>query len=150
MAKRGRPNKKDAIPHNQLAYLYRHGATDKQVAEFYGVTEQTINNWKKADPVFFESLNDWKKQADKEVERTLYERARGYSHPDTKAQFVSDKNGGRWEYAELTKHYPPDATSMIFWLKNRQPEQWRDKQEHEHNHTFEDRLREIHDKRKGQ
>jgi hypothetical protein len=28
-----------------------------------------------------------------------------------------------------TEHYPPDATSMIFWLKNRKPEQWRDKQD---------------------
>jgi len=29
------------------------------------------------------------------------------------------------------KQYPPDPTSAIFWLKNRQPKIWRDKQEEE-------------------
>jgi hypothetical protein len=29
---------------------------------------------------------------------------------------------------EVTKEVAPDATSMIFWLKNRRPERWRDKQ----------------------
>jgi hypothetical protein len=53
-------------------------------------------------------------------------------HPETKPQWVNDDNGGRWEYAEYVRHYPPDPTSMIFWLKNRQPQDWRDKQEHEH------------------
>jgi len=33
---------------------------------------------------------------------------------------------------ELIKYYPPDPVSIIFWLKNRKPEQWRDKQEAEH------------------
>jgi hypothetical protein len=28
---------------------------------------------------------------------------------------------------KLTKHYPPDTTAAIFWLKNRQPGKWRDK-----------------------
>jgi len=27
------------------------------------------------------------------------------------------------------KHYPPDTTAAIFWLKNRQPAKWREKQE---------------------
>jgi acyl-CoA synthetase (AMP-forming)/AMP-acid ligase II len=128
----GRPSKKDTIPYNQLKYLYRQGATDKQVAEFYGITEATLTNWKKQDSEFFASLNDWKKQADKDVERSLYERACGYTHPETKPQWVNDDNGGRWEYADMEKHYPPDATSMIFWLKNRQPDKWREKQEVEH------------------
>ena len=130
--KGGRPSKKDTIPRRQLSYLYRHGATDKQVAEFYGITEATLTNWKKKDPEFFASLNDWKKQADKDIERSLYERAKGYTHPETKPQWVNDKEGGRWEYAEFNRHYPPDPTSMIFWLKNRQPSKWRDKLDHEH------------------
>lgn len=128
--KKGRPSKKDIFPDALFECLYALGKTDDEVAKLIGITQQTINNWKKAHPSFFESLKDWKKQADEKVERSLYERACGYSHPDTKAQFVQDKEGyGRWEYAELTKHYPPDPTSMIFWLKNRQPDKWRDKQD---------------------
>ena len=30
---------------------------------------------------------------------------------------------------DVTKHYPPDPTAAIFWLKNRQPDTWRDKVE---------------------
>ena len=130
--KMGAPSKKDSIPEHQLAVLYRFGATDKQVAEFFGVDESTINNWKLKFPDFFQSLNDWKSQPDEKVERSLYERACGYSHPESKAQWVTDQDGGRWEYAEMVRHYPPDPTSMIFWLKNRQPTKWRDKTDVEH------------------
>jgi hypothetical protein len=31
----------------------------------------------------------------------------------------------------VRKHYPPDVTACIFWLKNRQPEKWRDVHRHE-------------------
>ena len=32
-------------------------------------------------------------------------------------------------FADFIEHFPPDPTSMIFWLKNRQPDKWRDKRE---------------------
>ena len=125
MAKGGRPSKKDTIPKEQLAILYKAGFTDKQVSEFYGITEQTINNWKKSDPKFFDALKDWKAHADTEVEKSLFKRACGWTD-----------NAG--------KEYPPDPTSMIFWLKNRQPTSWRDKQEHDVKFsTIEDRLRAL-------
>ena len=133
MAKVGAPSKKDTIPKEQLEKLFKAGWTDKQVSDFYGITEVTFNNWKKKDPKFFKSVKDWKIEADNKIERSLFERAHGYTCPDTKAQWVSDKDGSRWEYAEMRKHYAPDPTSMIFWLKNRQPEKWRDK--HDHNLT---------------
>ena len=37
---------------------------------------------------------------------------------------------------ETVEHYPPDTTAMIFWLKNRQPDRWRDRAEVEHQHLF--------------
>ena len=30
------------------------------------------------------------------------------------------------------EHVPPDVTACIFWLKNRDPEHWRDSQQLEH------------------
>ena len=30
---------------------------------------------------------------------------------------------------ESERYYPPDTAAQIFWLKNRRPERWRDKQE---------------------
>jgi hypothetical protein len=38
---------------------------------------------------------------------------------------------GRITITPLKKHYPPDTTACIFWLKNRQPQQWRDKNKSE-------------------
>ncbi|HLS07388.1 MAG TPA: hypothetical protein VK079_05485, partial [Bacillota bacterium] len=32
----------------------------------------------------------------------------------------------------VTKEVQPDTTAQIFWLKNRKPAEWRDKQEIEH------------------
>lgn len=112
--------------------LARKGWTDVEMAELLKVSEVTFNNWKKKHPSFFKSVKNSKAEADRAVERSLYERACGYSCPETKAQWIHDEDGGRWEYADMRRHYPPDPTSMIFWLKNRQPERWRDKQEMEH------------------
>jgi hypothetical protein len=91
---------------------------------------RTLNHWKDAHPEFLHSLKQGKEVADAQVEKSLYERALGYSHPEVKVF----NNAGEIITYEVTKHYPPDPTSMIFWLKNRRPEQWRDKQEHDHNH----------------
>ena len=111
--------------------LSRRGFTDKEISEIIDVSERTINRWKLKHPEFCQSLNLWKEKADENIERSLYERAYGYSHPETKAQFVQGPDGGRWETLDMVKHYPPDPTSMIFWLKNRKPKDWRDKQDYE-------------------
>lgn len=93
------------------------------MADFFGVTEKTLNNWKKAHPSFFQSLKQAKDELDSRVVRSLFERATGYSHPEDK---IFNDNGTPL-VVPTTKHYPPDATSAIFWLKNRQPDAWRDK-----------------------
>lgn len=116
----------------ELAYNYcLLGATDEQLANFFGVGETTINKWKKAHKEFGESLKKGKAEADARVAQSLYHRALGYSHPEEKI-FQSE---GEIIRAETVKHYPPDPTSMIFWLKNRQPTLWRDKQQLDANVT---------------
>ena len=39
---------------------------------------------------------------------------------------------GQVTLTPIIKHYPPDTTAAIFWLKNRKTDQWRDKQDVEH------------------
>jgi len=135
LKKRGRKSKKDSIHYEGLKLCYSKGFTDKETALALQITDDTLNNWKRKDPKFFKSLIDWKLEADAKVERALYERAVGFECPDTKAQWVQDDNGGRWEYAELKKIYPPDTPAMTMWLKNRKPKVWREKQEIEHSGT---------------
>jgi len=126
--KPGQPTKKTFIDLEQMKKLYLSGWSDAQVAKFFDITQRTIDNWKQTDPKFFQSLKDWKLQADERVERSLYERACGYSHPEE----VIFQYQGKIVRAKTIKIYPPDPTSMIFWLKNRQPDKWKDKTEVDH------------------
>lgn len=122
MAK-GRPSKyHDKVPEQALK-LCRLGATDKELADFFGVKESTINNWKLEHPAFLESLKKGKDLSDAEVADKLYRRAVGYAHPDS---HISNYLG-EVKVTPVVKHYPPDTTACIFWLKNRQSAKWRDK-----------------------
>ncbi len=104
------------------------GATDEGLANSFGVGEWTINQWKKKYKEFDTALKRGKEQADAEVAQKLYHRAKGYSHPEDK---IFNDNGTAL-IVPTTKHYPPDTVAAIFWLKNRQPDKWRDKKDLEH------------------
>lgn len=119
----GRPTDYRPEYNDQVEKLCKLGYTDKEIAAFYEVTEQTINNWKIDYPEFFESIKKGKDLADGEVVESLYKRALGYSHPDVDIKMYE---GGIIE-TPLIKHYPPDTVAAIFWLKNRQREKWMDK-----------------------
>ncbi|MGV8136475.1 MAG: hypothetical protein AB2L20_14800 [Mangrovibacterium sp.] len=111
----------------ELAYNYSLlGATDIEMAGFFGVSEKTFNTWKKQYPEFLQSLKKGKVIADGEVASKLYHRALGYSHSATK---FATADGKITDQVQYTEHYPPDTTAAIFWLKNRQPEKWRDRTE---------------------
>lgn len=122
---KGRPSKYNTIDIEQLQVLTEEGFTDKKLCKFFKITEPTLNTYKKTHPDFFKSLKTGKDKADQKVIKSLYERACGYSHPEEK--IFCDK--GEIIRAETIRHYPPDPTSMIFWLKNRKPDEWRDKHE---------------------
>lgn len=125
MAKAGRPSKYKDLDLTQVKAVAEKGWTDIEMAKFFEVAESTWYKWKLDYPQFSEVLKEWKAIADENVVRSLYERATGYAHSDT---HISNYQGDITE-TPIVKHYPPDATSAIFWLKNRQPDKWRDKKE---------------------
>ncbi|GAG86465.1 unnamed protein product [marine sediment metagenome] len=106
----GQPTKYKPEYENQALILAEKGFTDKDIAKLFKVTEQTINNWKKQFPQFFESLKAGKAIADQRVVQSLYQRALGYSHPDI---HISNHQGVVTKI-NIIKHYAPDPTSMIF------------------------------------
>jgi hypothetical protein len=114
--KRGRPTVYKPEYATITARLCAHGLTDLEIARFFNVSVRAINIWKAKHPDFVHSLRVGKSAADDRVERSLYHRAIGYTFED---------NDGN------EHHVPPDATSMIFWLKNRRKEQWRDVHNHD-------------------
>lgn len=127
----------------QLAENYALlGATDAEMADFFGVSEQTLNTWKKKYPEFLESLKKGKAVADANVASRLYSRAIGY---DAKATKFATNEGKITDKVEYIEHYPPDTTAAIFWLKNRQPGKWRDKKEVENQVKLRDELESMSD-----
>ena len=102
------------------------GATDESLADFFGVSTTSIYNWKNAHPEFVEALKEGKDIADATVAQSLFNRACGYK---TKEAKIASVDGKITDIVEVDKHYPPDSTAAIFWLKNRQPKVWRDRVE---------------------
>lgn len=111
--------------------LCQLGATDNDLADFFGVTTRTIIRWQAYHPDFCKSLKRGKEAADDRVERSLYARATGYTFDSEKIS-IQD---GMVTRATTIEHVPPDVTACIFWLKNRRPSEWRDKTDHDHNHA---------------
>ena len=120
-----RPTKYKPEYAEQAAKLCLLGATDAQLADFFEVSVSTINLWKVQHPEFSESISVPKEMANARVEQSLYRRAMGYEHDEVDIRVV----GGEVVQTQIRKYYPPDATAMIFWLKNRKPDDWRDKTE---------------------
>lgn len=126
--KLGRPTAYKDEYAEQARKLCLLGHTDAELAEFFEVSEQTINAWKKAQPAFLESIKKGKASADSEVASKLFHRATGYEHPEDDIRAVD----GTIVITPTIKRYAPDTAAAIFWLKNRQRDKWRDKQEVEH------------------
>lgn len=101
IAKIGRPFKMDQVNLEQVEIIASLGLTDEEIAIILGISERTLNYWKK-NPEFLQSLKRGKTKADFQIIQSLYKKA-----------------------------LAGDTTAMIFWLKNRQPERWRD--QHDHN-----------------
>lgn len=123
MAKVGRPTKIDKVDMELLEKLYRAGLSDEKVSEILGITRKTIYSWRKANKEFLHTIKDWKAEADEKVERSLYERACGYEHEIEELFFYA----GKVIKVNTIKKYPPSEIACFFWLKNRNPEKWRDK-----------------------
>ena len=78
----------------------RDGLTDEQIAHNMGISTTTLYEWKKKYSEIADTLKKTKEVVDREVENALFKKA-----------------------------IEGDTTAMIFWLKNRRPNDWRDKRE---------------------
>ena len=124
----GRPTSYRKEYAEQARKLCLLGYIDDELGDFFGVSKQTINAWKKDHPEFLDSIMRGKDVADADVAEKLYKRALGYTHKSVKIF----NNEGVPMKVEYTEHYPPDTQAASLWLRNRQPNKWRDKQDIEH------------------
>ncbi|WP_108669542.1 transposase [Peribacillus acanthi] len=103
----------------------RDGLTDEQIAHNIGIQRPTLYDWKKKYSDISNALKKGKEVIDRQVENALLKRALGYSYEE-----VIYEEGV--ETRRVVKEVHPDTTAQIFWLKNRKPSEWRDKQSIEH------------------
>ena len=101
------------------------GLTDEQIAKNIGVNRATLYDWKKRFPDLDDALKKGKEVSDYEVENALFKSATGYEYEE---EVLS--NAGKVE--KVKRYAKPNVTAQIFWLKNRKPDQWREKQEVQH------------------
>jgi len=138
---RGRPTKYKPEYAARAKELCERGAIDAELAAEFDVTIGTIWQWQRRYPEFFNAVKVGKDVADDRIERSLYDRGVGYTY-ETEKIFQYQ---GKIIRAKVIEHMPPDVTACIFWLKNRRPAEWRDKQvvEHDGKITFENLLEEA-------
>lgn len=124
----GRPTAYKPEFSEQAVHLCKLGATDEELARFFGVSVRTLYRWKAQHEAFCQAIKISGAEADQRVERSLYARAVGYTYDAVKIMM----HKGVVITEKYREHVPPDTTAMIFWLKNRQPEDWRDVHRQEH------------------
>lgn len=108
----------------KIETMAREGLTDVMIGSILGVDERTLTNWK-AQPEFVSALKRGKDWADSQVIKSLYQRAIGYDHEDT---YFSSYLGVVTE-TPYTKHHAPEVLAGIYWLNNRQKEDWKQRQD---------------------
>lgn len=104
----------------------RDGLTEKQIADNLGISQDRLIDYKKKYLEFFEAIKKGKEIVDYKVENALLKRALGYTITIKEDKLDKD---GCVHSLKRDVHVPADTTAQIFWLKNRQKEKWRDKQD---------------------
>lgn len=103
----------------------RDGLSNGQMAFNMGISQSTFYAWKSEHTEISDTIKKGKEIIDYEVENALLKSALGYEYIETHTNVYGEKT--------ITKKYmKPDTTAIIFWLKNRKPNEWRDKQNVNH------------------
>lgn len=108
----------------------REGLIDEQIAKNMGISRSTLNEWAKKFPDISDALKRGKAPVDLEVENALLKRALGYEYTEVTKERQFNRKTGVFELVvtkEVRKVVPPDPVSIIFWLKNRRPDIWKDR-----------------------
>ena len=125
-----RPSKYNPKYHDPwIKGLAQKGYTIEEIAEDIGVAKSTVQKWVADNEELSVALKKGRGYADSQVEMSLYNRAMGYKVTKKRTIVEASPNGeqkpAKIEIVE--EEIAPDVTACIFWLKNRDPEHWKDK-----------------------
>lgn len=118
--------------HDDWAWsLALKGATDDEMAAAFGISRRTFLRWRKEHESFDEAIERGKNAADAKVEKSLYQRALGYTVTDEEKVVEMDQDGNvkPIRIKTIKKHITPDTMAMMYWLNNRSRKYWNQRQE---------------------
>ncbi|EOU1475345.1 helix-turn-helix domain-containing protein [Clostridium perfringens] len=107
---------------DKIAGWAMSGLSDEQIASNLNINRCSLYEYKKKYPEFAEVLRRGKDEADMAVVNSLYRSATGFTYYEETTNTIGD-------VVVIQKYAKPNTTAIIFWLKNRMGEQWKDKQE---------------------
>ena len=109
--------------------LLEYGHSEKFICDHLNINYGTWRKWKQEDHEFKELLANWRNYADAQVEKALFERARGGAK---KTKRVTKADGS---VEETVEELAADPGAAAKWLRCRKPEEWTDKTQVEHTGT---------------
>ena len=105
------------------------GSTIQSACAAVGISKQTFYQWKETKLDFSDAIKKAMAVPDREVEDALYKSAiMGHSYKET--EFKAVAVGEKIKHIPVKKTekiIPPSVTAQIFWLKNRCPEEFKDR-----------------------
>lgn len=139
----GRPSKFDTDMMSIVTNLTKKGATQAEIAAIIGVDTRTLQRWMSKNEDFRRVVREGRSVSDEMVEISLFKLANGYSLPESKffpertvtqeinpeTKSVTKKVVTEYKPKTVMKFFPPDQRAIAFWLKNRSPSKWKDKNE---------------------
>jgi hypothetical protein len=111
--------------------LAARGLTIIQIGTSLGWSEETIHKKKREYPELAESIRRGQAKGIETISNALYKRAKGFTYKETHEEARKDEKGKTTQHRKVVKkHAVPDTTAQIFYLKNRDPQHWQDKHDH--------------------
>jgi hypothetical protein len=123
----GKPSKFEQSMVERVEEMSKLGLTIAQMAKFMDVPIDTLQGWFRKIGELREAYEKGRWIHDHAVQLSLLERALGFEYIEEKEVSGIDAIGRPYKYKTRTKKKVlGDTTAQIFWLKNRDPERWRD------------------------
>lgn len=126
-AKIGRPTKATPQALSKAITLAKEGKAIPEIAEALNIDYTTVTEWNKVNKPFSLALKGSRAKVDQKVAHKLLERAMGYETQEHSIEEITANGQTAIRKKVIKKQVPPDVTAQIFWLKNRQPDEWQDR-----------------------
>jgi len=119
----------------EIKWWLLDGVPRKEIYKRLGLTERTFLAILHSNAEFHKMFENYSAEADAKVRDSLFRRATGFEITEVvEDREVGERAGKPFDLVKTkssTRVIPPDTIAQIFWLKNRQPGNWRDRRDHD-------------------